>query len=70
MLSISQVAFSRWHPSSILKSSVIAVETEEDLSSPLLGVVFGGPKLVSDLAVHLVEKPTSSTFAELGITYK
>jgi len=42
MLSISQVAFSRWHPSSILKSSVIAVETEEDLSSPLLGVVFGG----------------------------
>ena len=31
---------------------------------------FGGPKLVTDLADHLVEKPTSSTFAELGITYK
>ena len=42
MLSISQVAFSRWSPYSILKSSVIAVEEESDLSSPLLGVVFGG----------------------------
>lgn len=31
---------------------------------------FGGPKLVTDLADHLVEKPTSSTFAELGIAYK
>lgn len=31
---------------------------------------FGGPKLVTDLADHLVEKPTSSTFHELGITYK
>ena len=31
---------------------------------------FGGPKLVTDLADHLVEKPTSSTFAKLGITYK
>ena len=42
MLSISQVSFSRWSPYSILKSSVIAVEEESDLSSPLLGVVFGG----------------------------
>ena len=42
MLSISQIAFSRWSPYSILKSSVIAVEEESDLSSPLLGVVFGG----------------------------
>ena len=42
MLSISQVAFSRWSPYSILKSSVVAVEEESDLSSPLLGVVFGG----------------------------
>lgn len=31
---------------------------------------FGGPKLVTDLTDHLVEKPTSSTFHELGITYK
>lgn len=31
---------------------------------------FGGPKLVTDLAGHLVEKPTSSTFVELGIAYK
>ena len=31
---------------------------------------FGGPKLVTDLSDHLVEKPTSSTFVELGITYK
>jgi hypothetical protein len=31
---------------------------------------FGGPNLVSDLADHLVEKPTSSTFVELGIAYK
>lgn len=31
---------------------------------------FGGPKLVTDLADHLVEKPTSSTFVELGIAYK
>lgn len=42
MLSISQVAFERWNPHSILTSSVIAVESEADLSSPLLGVVFGG----------------------------
>lgn len=42
MLSISQVGFSRWHPYSILTSSVIAVKNEADLSSPLLGVVFGG----------------------------
>lgn len=42
MLSISQVAFERWRPYSILKSSVISVEKETDLSSPLLGVVFGG----------------------------
>ena len=42
MLSISQVSFSRWRPHSVLSSSVIAVEKESDLSSPLLGVVFGG----------------------------
>ena len=42
MLSISQVGFSTWSPSSILRSSVVAVESESDLSSPYLGVVFGG----------------------------
>ena len=31
---------------------------------------FGGPKLVTDVADHLIEKPTLSTFHELGITYK
>lgn len=31
---------------------------------------FGGPKLVTDIADHLVEKPTLSMFQELGITYK
>ena len=31
---------------------------------------FGGPKFVTDLSAHLVEKPTSSTFEELCITYK
>ena len=41
-LSINSVSFSRWSPASILQSSVIAVEKEADLSSPLLGVVFGG----------------------------
>ena len=42
MLSVSSVSFSIWEPHSILESSVIAVEKESDLSSPLLGVVFGG----------------------------
>lgn len=42
MLSVSQVAFERWRPHSVLSSSVISVENESDLSSPLLGVVFGG----------------------------
>ena len=42
MLSISNISFSVWDASSILQSSVISVETEEDLSSPLLGVVFDG----------------------------
>jgi len=41
-LSINSVSFSCWEPASILESSVISVENEEDLSSPLLGVVFGG----------------------------
>ena len=41
-LSVNTVSFSRWDPYSILKSSVIKVEKESDLSSPLLGVVFGG----------------------------
>jgi len=41
-LSITSVSFSCWSPASILQSSVIAVEKESDLSSPLLGVVFGG----------------------------
>jgi DNA-directed RNA polymerase beta' subunit len=41
-LSINSVSFSRWSSASILRSSVIAVEKESDLSSPLLGVVFGG----------------------------
>ena len=41
-LSVNTVSFSRWDPYSILKSSVIEVEKESDLSSPLLGVVFGG----------------------------
>ena len=41
-LSINSVSFSRWSPASILQSSVIYVEKESDLSSPLLGVVFGG----------------------------
>ena len=40
--SVNIVSFSKWSPASILKSSVIAVEKESDLSSPLLGVVFGG----------------------------
>ena len=40
--SINIVSFSKWSPASILKSSVIAVEKESDLASPLLGVVFGG----------------------------
>ena len=42
MLSVSNVHFSVWSASSILQSSVIAVEKESDLSSPLLGVVFDG----------------------------
>ena len=42
MLSVSSVSFSVWEPHSILESSVIAVENEADLSSPLLGVVFDG----------------------------
>ena len=42
MLSVSNVHFLKWRPHSILKSSVIEVEKESDLSSPLLGVVFGG----------------------------
>lgn len=42
MLSISNVAFSVWDASSILASSVVEVKTIEDLSSPLLGVVFSG----------------------------
>ncbi len=41
-LSINTVSFSRWDPYSILQSSVIEIEKESDLSSPLLGVVFGG----------------------------
>jgi len=41
-LSINSVSFSVWSPASILESSVCAVEKESDLSSPLLGVVFGG----------------------------
>ena len=41
-LSVNTVSFSRWDPYSILKSSVLEVEQESDLSSPLLGVVFGG----------------------------
>lgn len=31
---------------------------------------FGGPKLVIDITEHVVEKPTLSTFHQLGITYK
>lgn len=31
---------------------------------------FGGPKLVANVEDHLIEKPTLSTFRELGITYK
>ena len=31
---------------------------------------FGGPKLVTNVSDHVIEKPTLSTFHELGITYK
>lgn len=42
MLSVSNVSFSIWSPHSILNSSVVEVEKEEDLSSPFLGVIFEG----------------------------
>ena len=51
-LSINSVSFSRWSPASILQSSVIAVEKESDLSSPLLGVVFGGKCATCGLTKH------------------
>ena len=42
MISVSNVTFTRWRASSILQSSVVHVETENDLSSPALGVIFEG----------------------------
>lgn len=42
MVSITNVSFNIWSPASILESSVVAVETEEDLNNPRLGVIFEG----------------------------
>ena len=59
MLSISQVAFSRWHPYSILKSSVIAVETEDDLSSFLVWSLVSVPLVIrTSTAARVISDPS------------